>query len=253
MTDRRTGLERREALKLIVFGVPSAALLASCGAGGSVTLAEIAGYTPSKHLWGYAIDTKKCIGCGACTRACRAENDVPEKVHRTWVERYRISEDGEVHVDDGTQVPGDVFLEKDGTPRKAFFVPKLCNHCEKSVCSQVCPVGASYTTEDGVVLVDHERCIGCGYCVQACPYASRFINPETHLADKCTFCYHRVTKGMPTACVQSCPREARLFGDLKDPTSRISMILSQQQFRLLRPEMGTHPKCYYLGLDREVV
>ena len=170
---------------------------------------------------------------------------------------YQIDEEGNVHVDLPTT---DDFVFEEPADRaeatkivKAFFVPKICNHCEKSVCSQVCPVGASYSTNDGVVLVDKERCIGCGYCVQACPYGTRFINPRTHTADKCTLCYHRITKGLLPACVASCPTGARIFGDLKDPKSEISIILSQRRYRLLRPEMGTHPKCYYLGLDREVV
>ena len=89
--------------------------------------------------------------------------------------------------------------------------------------------------------------------MQACPYGSRFINPVSHTADKCTLCYHRITKGLQPACVQACPKGARIFGDLKDPGSRLSTILKQSRFRLLKPEMGTHPKCYYLGLDREVV
>lgn len=101
--------------------------------------------------------------------------------------------------------------------------------------------------------VDVNKCIGCGYCVQACPYGSRFINPHTHTADKCTFCYHRITRGYPPACVLACPRSARLYGNLNDPEDRLSVLLRQHSYRLLKPEMGTHPECYYLGLDREVV
>ncbi len=214
---------------------------------------EAAGYDWTKHYWGYAVDTTKCIGCCACMRACRAENDVPKGHFRTWVERYRIRLDGQVDVDTAAHDDNFVFREVEGDVAKAFFVPKLCNHCEKSVCSQVCPVGASYTTKDGVVLVDKKHCIGCGYCIQACPYGTRFLNPETHTADKCTLCYHRITKGLLPACVQACPVGARLFGDLNDPNSHLSMILRQQRYRLLRPEMGTHPKCFYIGLDKEVV
>lgn len=202
--------------------------------------------------WAYAVDITRCIGCCACMRACRDENDVPEHAFRTWVERYRIYGDERVEVDVAT-TNDHVFDPVAGDVKRAFFVPKICNHCEKSVCNQVCPVGAAYTTEDGVVLVDPEHCIGCGYCVQACPYGSRFINHETHLADKCTFCYHRITQGLAPACVQTCPREARIFGDLNDPRSRLSVLMTQRPYRLLKPEMGTHPKCYYLGLDREVV
>lgn len=201
----------------------------------------------------YAVDVSRCIGCCACMRACRAENDVPEGRCRTWVERYSVASDGEVEVDVATH--GDfVFQESpEKDTAKAFFVPKLCNHCEKSVCSQVCPVGASYISPEGVVLVDQKRCIGCGYCVQACPYGSRFISPVTHTADKCTFCYHRIMRGLPPACVQACPKQVRIYGDLNDPTCRLSTMLKQRKFRVLKPEMGTHPKCYYLDLDGEVI
>jgi Fe-S-cluster-containing dehydrogenase component len=160
--------------------------------------------------------------------------------------------DGQVLVDVATS-DGHVFGEAKGEVVKAFFVPKMCNHCEKSACNQVCPVGAAYRTPDGVVLVDRDRCVGCGYCVQACPYGSRFIHSKLHVADKCTLCYHRITKGLPPACVQVCPTDARIFGDLNDPKSELSTILNQRRYRLLKPEMGTHPRCYYLGLDREVI
>ncbi|MBI4700891.1 MAG: 4Fe-4S dicluster domain-containing protein [Deltaproteobacteria bacterium] len=188
-------------------------------------------------------------------RACRAENQVPEGYFRTWVERYEIAEGGEVQVD--VAAGREASFERDALPAgaaraKAFFVPKLCNHCERSVCSQVCPVGASYQTKDGVVLVDAERCVGCAYCVQACPYGTRFINPLTHTAEKCTLCYHRITRGLKPACVLVCPVRARLFGDLKNPRDPLRRILRQRRYTLLRPELGTHPKCYYLGLDLEV-
>jgi len=240
---------RRKMLKLLAAG--SGLLVFPVGSlPGSEH--ETASEGARNPYWAYAVDTTQCIGCGACMRACRDENDVPEGVFRTWVERYRVGVDGEVRVDVATG-NDHVFEPIEGEVAKAFFVPKLCNHCEKSVCNQVCPVGAAYNTPDGVVLVDQGHCIGCGYCVQACPYGSRFINPGTHMADKCTFCYHRITKGLAPACVHTCPREARLFGDINDPTSKLSVLLRQRRYRLLRPEMGTHPKCYYLGLDREVI
>jgi Fe-S-cluster-containing dehydrogenase component len=114
-------------------------------------------------------------------------------------------------------------------------------------------VGATFRTEDGVVLVDEKHCVGCGYCVQACPYGTRFIDPRTHTANKCTLCYHRITKGLRPACVESCPTGARIFGDLRDPKDHIHTILRQRHYRLLRPELGTHPRCYYIGLDLEVI
>lgn len=242
-------LSRRDFVKLLAAG-PSLLLLPLGAA--HATSNEDSDYDISKHYWGYAIDTTRCIGCGTCMRACRAENEVPERYFRTWVERYRVDLEGEVHVDVALNDYLS-FQEISGEVSKAFFVPKLCNHCDKSVCTQVCPVGASIHTKDGVVLVDNKRCIGCGYCVQACPYGTRFINPETHVADKCSLCYHRITLGMEPACVASCPKDARLFGDLKDPQSKISTLLKQRRYRVLKPAMGTHPKCYYKGLDREVI
>lgn len=206
----------------------------------------------SKPFWGYAIDTTKCIGCCACMRGCQAENHVPVSVKRTWIERYHVDAKGGVTVD-LPKSPGYTFAPRESNPVKAYFVGKICNHCEKSVCTQVCPVGAAFITDDGVALVDHKRCIGCGYCVQACPYGTRFINPETHLADKCTLCYHRIKKGLKPACVTVCPTHSRIFGNLNDPKSELSIILKQRRYRVLRPEMGTHPKCYYLGLDSEVI
>ena len=250
MDDERHA-SRRDFLRWLAGG--SGLLLLSCGAPAPHGK-KLAPYDESAHYWGYAVDTTRCIGCCACMRACRAENDVPAPVVRTWIERYRVDHEGHVDVDAaGGEDPR--FAPLEGNVVKAFFVPKLCNHCEKSVCNQVCPVGAAYTTSDGVVLVDQQHCIGCGYCVQACPYGSRFINPETHVADKCTLCYHRITGdgGLQPACVEACPMGARLFGDLRDERGELSTLLRQRRFRLLKPEMGTHPKCYYIGLDREVV
>ena len=241
---------RREALKLLA-GTGPGLLLLHCGSA-APPADKRSDYDWTKHYWGYAVDTTKCIGCCSCMRACAAENDVPRGFYRTWVERYGISPSGEVSVDVATD-DAHFFKAEKGEVAKSFFVPKICNHCERSVCTQVCPVGASYQTKDGVLLVDAKRCVGCGYCVQACPYGTRYIHPTSHVADKCTLCYHRITRGLLPACVQVCPKGARIFGDLRDPTTEISMILKRKRYRLLRPEMGTHPKCYYIGLDREVI
>ena len=135
---------------------------------------------------------------------------------------------------------------------KAFFVPKMCNHCRNTPCVQVCPVGASYQTKDGLVLVDATRCIGCGYCVQACPYGSRYIHPETHVAGKCTWCFHRITKGMLPACVHNCPTGTRRFGDLKRAGDPVRKIIATERVMVLQPELLTTPACFYLGLDKEV-
>jgi Fe-S-cluster-containing dehydrogenase component len=204
--------------------------------------------------WGFLVDTTRCIGCGACVRACNVENDVPEGFFRTWVERYEIDEDGTVHVDSPNGAVDGFKRDRTRTERpvKSFFVPKLCNHCKSSACTQVCPVGATYESPDGVVLVDEEHCIGCGYCVQACPYGCRFIDHERGTADKCTLCYHRLQRGLDPACVLACPCDARICGNLKDPDSPIRRVLRDRRYQLLKPELSTEPKCYYVGLDVEV-
>ena len=185
--------------------------------------------------------------------ACKTENHVPEEFFRTWVERYIITADDTVYVD---SPHGAVHGFKDTDVKekieKSFFVPKLCNHCTEANCVQVCPVGATYTTKEGVVLVDEKHCVGCGYCVQACPYGARYIHPERYTADKCTWCYHRVKKGLMPACVVVCPVEARLFGNLKDPKSRVAWILKEERISVLKPETGNSPKTFYVGLDKEV-
>ncbi len=172
------------------------------------------------------IDIEKCIGCGNCVRACSVENNVPDSC-RTWVERYFIAdwkgEEAENPVVDSPDGAKEGFpeIQREG---KSFFVPKLCNHCADSPCTQVCPVGATFISPDGVVLVDQTYCVGCRYCIQACPYGCRFLNPETNTAQKCTLCYHRITKGLTTACCEACPTAARQLADLKnpkDPTPRI--------------------------------
>jgi len=182
------------------------------------------------------------------------KNGVPDSYFRTWVERYEIDEDEKIHIDSPDGALGS-FKEDFTKGRhivKAFFVPKLCNHCRNSACTQVCPVGASFHSPDGVVLIDRKHCVGCGYCIQACPYGCRYLNHSAGTADKCTLCYHRIHRGMPTACVQACPREARVYGNLNDPESRIRKILHERRYSLLKPDLGTNPECYYIGLDLEV-
>jgi tetrathionate reductase subunit B len=212
-------------------------------------------YNPEDHFYTYLINTYKCIGCGMCVQACKLENKVPAKFFRTWVERYLIAESGDESVVDSPNGAVAGFLPEVTRLNitKGFFVPKMCNHCQNTPCVQVCPVGASYLTEEGIVLVDFKHCIGCGYCVQACPYGSRFINPQTHTADKCTWCYHRISRYMLPACVQACPVKARRFGNLKDPNDEVRRIIATERVDVLQPTLLTKPKCYYLGLDKEVV
>ena len=224
------------------------------------------GYDPTKHKWLMALDVDRCIGCGLCVEACKKENGVPEgaSYFRTWIERYIITKPkpgsgetrGEVFVDSPnggihgfppSPIPKDQIL-------KSFFVPKLCNLCENSPCAQVCPVGATFDSPDGAVLVDKSYCIGCGFCVQACPYGCRFINPLTHTAEKCSLCYHRITRGLKPACVEVCPGQARLFGDLKNPVpdDPIQKFFENNKAQTLKPHLGTGPRVLYAELDKEV-
>lgn len=210
------------------------------GAIGQVTIgaaASVAGASQSAEAaeegnvphWGMVVDLRKCIGCQACTVACIMENAVPEDAFRTHVSVYELVKDG--------QDPAMVML------------PRLCNHCDDPPCLPVCPVEATFKAENGEVLVDASKCVGCAYCVQACPYDARFINHETQVADKCTFCFHRTQHGLLPACVETCVGGARNFGDLNDPDSEVSVMLRENEVSVLRPEMHTNPNVYYIGLD----
>lgn len=181
--------------------------------------------------YGMLIDLRQCVGCQACTSACMIENNVPIGQNRTFVTEMEIGEFPDV--------------------RKAFL-PQLCNHCEDPACVPVCPTGATFKREDGIVVVDSEVCWGCGYCENACPYDKRFMNKETKVIDKCTFCAHRVDEGLLPACVETCVGGARIFGDLKDKNSEISKLLATFPTNVLKKEQGTKPQVFYIGLDGRV-
>lgn len=211
--------------------------------------------------WAFVVDTTRCIGCGRCVWACKQENDVPwgASHNRTWVERYVRTADGETYVDSpeaGINGFASAPLPEEAQGKeivKSFFVPKLCNQCEHPPCVQVCPVAATYQAKGGAVLVNRDTCIGCRYCIQACPYGARYLLPDQKVVDKCTWCYHRITKGLKPACVEVCPVQARLFGDLDDPESDVSKVLAEKRTGVLKEDLGTEPQVHYVGLDQEVV
>jgi tetrathionate reductase subunit B len=247
--NRRRFLRRVVSL-LLTLGAP-VGLLAKKSAAAAVKN----GKSGAKPFYGMGVDIDKCIGCAKCMEACKAENDVPKEpfFFRTWVERYVIKHDGRVSIQSigtGTNPSSEMVAEKDIL--RSFFVPKLCNQCANPPCVQVCPVGATFQTDDGVVLVDDLRCIGCRYCIQACPYGARYLHPEKDTADKCTFCYHRITKGLLPACVEVCPTQARVFGDVNSVASPLTRMKRMSKIHVLKPYLNTEPKVYYVNLDGEV-
>lgn len=176
--------------------------------------------------WVKVIDQTKCIGCHACTTACKSENEVPLGVTRTYVKS----------VDVGSWPQA----------RRAFQVTR-CNQCEQAPCVAACPTSAMYRRDDGIVDFDKRVCIGCKACIAACPYDAIFINPEDHSAEKCNFCAHRLDIGLEPSCVVVCPTEAILVGDVNDPASKVSTIVQRQPVSVRRPEKETRPKLFYKG------
>ncbi len=178
------------------------------------------------------IDLRKCVGCHACTVACKSENNVPLGVFRSWVEEQ----------------------EKGKFPNVARLrLPRLCNQCENPPCVKVCPVKATYPLENGEIIVNYDRCIGCGFCISACPYDARFINPERRTAEKCTYCNDRLAAGLQPACVNTCVTGARVFGDINDPNSEISKLIASKPTTVSKPELNTRPQTYYIGADEKAL
>ena len=183
----------------------------------------------SEQRLGMAIDLALCIGCNACAVACKMENGVGLGHFNTWVESWDVDRDGDV--------------------RRAS-VPKLCNHCANPACVSVCPTGASYVDADGSVQIDTGKCIGCKYCMAACPYGVRYLVEETGDVHKCTFCHHRSSNGLLPACVGTCVTKARVFGDLNDPDSDVSKLLAEAGGgEVLLADMGMESSVRYVDLE----
>jgi Fe-S-cluster-containing dehydrogenase component len=182
--------------------------------------------------YGFAIDQRTCIGCHACTVACKTENDVPVGQFRTWVK----------YVDSG---------EFPDTTRS--FGVMRCNHCTDAPCVKICPTQALFKREDGIVDFDSDRCIGCKSCMQGCPYDAIYIDADTNTAAKCNLCAHRVDNDLEPACVVVCPTHSIWVGDLDDPTSGISRLVSTQETMVRAPEQNTGPNVFYLGAEQAVL
>jgi Fe-S-cluster-containing dehydrogenase component/formate-dependent nitrite reductase membrane component NrfD len=182
--------------------------------------------------YGFALDQGTCIGCHACTVACKTEHEIPVGQFRTWVK----------------------YVEKGDYPSttREFGVMR-CNHCTDAPCVTICPTQALFTRDDGIVDFDNTRCIGCKACMQGCPYDAIYLDEETHTAAKCNFCAHRIDEGLEPACVVVCPTESIWVGDLDDPDSALSRLVATEDTAVRAPEQGTGPNVFYLGADRAVL
>jgi Fe-S-cluster-containing dehydrogenase component len=222
----------------------------------NATASDPASEAQSKYHWVMVIDQAKCVGCNYCTYACKAANDIPGDAQ--W---NTVSVEGQ-------------------TSKGPTFLPRPCMHCENAPCVEVCPVGATFHRADGLIAMDYKKCIGCRYCEIACPYSARIFNwedptkqtnayvpkwgvPEIPrrprgVVEKCTFCAQRIDRGLANgqmpgvdhdatpACVNACPVGARIFGDLQDPQSKVSLALAKRRSFRLREDLGTHSRVYYL-------
>jgi len=174
--------------------------------------------------YGMAIDTKKCVGCSDCVVACQTENDVPLGYSRDWI----------------SETVSGIYPQLELEIRS-----ERCNHCDNTPCVRTCPTGASHIIEGGIVKVTPQECIGCGACIESCPYDARFTHPDGY-ATKCTFCDHRVSNGQDPACVSVCPTHCMYFGDLDDANSEVARIVATRKWKVLAPEAGTKPQIFYL-------
>jgi phenylacetyl-CoA:acceptor oxidoreductase 27-kDa subunit len=247
---------RRDFIKLTAVGIAVAA-----GAN-AITKVEASEGAKGEHQWAMVIDQAKCTGCDQCNQVCHAHNDINPDIR--W---NKVLDAGEIN---GQKV----------------YLPRPCMQCERAPCVEVCMVGASYYRDDGIVMMDYDKCIGCRYCEVACPYEARSFNwkaftgdnpavpewgePEVErrprgVPEKCSFCYNRIDRGRAVglvpgvdaeatpACVVACPTGARAFGDLNDPNSNVSQILSKHSSYRLRENLGTGPRVYYLPVSEESV
>ena len=183
------------------------------------------------------IDLTTCVGCDACVLACKMENNVPNGYARDWTEEHVTDNEPEKSTD--------VFARDSRLPNlKLELYSNRCQHCENPPCVSICPTQASYI-KDGIVLINREKCVECTHCISACPYGARYWVPG-RFVDKCTFCQHRIGTGMSTACVEVCPTNSLVFGNIEDQNSEISKLLKQRKYKVLQPLKDTIPKYFLL-------
>ncbi len=267
MKKKKVKEDRRKFLKASAGLGVSAATMGVVQAGSKAFAAGYPDQDSSEVRWGFLVDLNRCTGCHACAVACKTEYDV----------RLGYFRDGVITYDEGTYPDAE-----------RSFVPWLCNHCKNPPCVDICPVEprpgiltfpsgekvrysarATYQRPDGLVLIDQERCVGCGKCVKACPYQVRYLDPvkpaggdpsshgfdiaEPKAADKCTLCTHRLENGVVPACVNTCPASARLVGNLNDDTSEINQRITAagDEVSTILPSAGTDPQVFYIGLNED--
>jgi len=226
--------------------------------------------------WGIAIDQNRCIGCWTCSMACKSINNEPLGIHWNRILTGKPNEDSPSKgpATQAIDVPSGEFPNV-----QLAYQPTSCQHCQNAPCEKVCPVGATFKRSDGAVLIDFERCIGCRYCMAACPYGARSFAWEKGqyapeftvgygqkhrsngrlvftpvrpmgVTEKCTLCVERIDDGKKPMCVEACPAGARIFGDLNDPSSALSIAVEQQGGRQLLSKLGTKPSVFYLPVSR---
>ncbi|GAB4542612.1 MAG: 4Fe-4S dicluster domain-containing protein [Anaerolineales bacterium] len=253
----QNNLNRRDFIKIAGLGIAAAA---GATAVESEEEAQASHAAQGEHQWAMVIDQNQCIGCNYCTMACQAHNDINPTMQ--W---NVVSEAGEVN-------------------GKTVYLPRPCMQCEHAPCVEVCSVGASYYRDDGIVMMDYDKCIGCRYCQAACPFGARSFNWEAFTGDnpavpefgqpeverrprgvpeKCAFCYQRIDRGLALglkvgidadatpACVVACPTGARIFGDMNDPESNVRHALASRPSYRLRENLGTSSRVYYLPVLEE--
>ena len=257
-------LNRRGFIKLVA----GAGVLFAVGRGTDLAMADDES-TPGRDVevpppipgtkWAMVIDRGKCIGCRRCMYACKRENNVPDSISPPWIITFETQSDIGISGLNESETHSMTYTK---FSKDKWYLPIQCNHCDNAPCVKVCPTQATNKDVDGIVRLDNTKCIGCRYCMAACPYQARRFNwwePEIPLEDinplvetrkkslveKCTFCVHRVRRGKSPKCVEVCPPRARHFGNLNDPNSVVSKILENERNMRLKEELNTKPQIWY--------